>query len=150
MDSAASFPDQARTLGSLLRGPYRKLSQQLYAEVAAHGFPEIRPSHSAVLRHLAPGGSRLTDLAEQADLTKQSMAYLVGYLEEHGYLKVQPDPHDGRAKRVRLTAKGGRLMNALMETSARLEARAARSMGRRELEALRRGLAALDAAIDEE
>lgn len=146
--SASSFPDQAGTLGALLRGPYRKLSQLLYAEVAAGGFPEIRPAHSALFRHIAPEGSRLTDLAEQADLTKQSMAYLVGYLEEHGYVRSKADSSDGRAKLVQLTAKGRKLMATLIEVSKHLEERAAKAMGRKELEALRRGLAALDAAID--
>jgi DNA-binding MarR family transcriptional regulator len=143
------FPDQAVTLGALLRAPYRVLARRLYAELTAGGFPEIRPAHSAVFRHITPEGSRLTDLAEQAEMTKQSMAYLVGCLEEHGYVKAYPDPDDGRARRVRLTARGRRLIDALLAASLRLEEEVARRMGRERIESLRENLAALDAALAE-
>jgi hypothetical protein len=41
-----------------------------YASLAEKGFPEIRPAHSAVFRNISPGDSRLTDLADQAGMTK--------------------------------------------------------------------------------
>lgn len=147
MTTSRPFPEQAGTLGALLRAPYRKLSRRLYARLAAAGFPEIRPAHSAVFRHIGAEGSRLTDLADQADLTKQSMAYLVGFLEKHGYVQVRPDLQDGRARLVKLTARGKRLIAKLLAESEALENEAAEVMGRGKLDDLRRGLAALDAAM---
>jgi DNA-binding MarR family transcriptional regulator len=145
----SSFPDQAVTLGALLRRPYRKLSDRLYAEMAANGFPEIRPSHSVVFRHIAPAGSRLTELAGTAGLTKQSMAYLVGHLEQHGYVKITTDPADGRARRVQLTRRGNAFVATLLKASLRLENEAGKIMGSAKLQNLRAGLEALDAAISE-
>jgi DNA-binding MarR family transcriptional regulator len=144
-----AFPDQAATLGSLLRSPYRKLSVRLYAEMAASGFPEVRQSHSMVFRHIAPSGSRLTDLAEIAGLTKQSMAYLVGHLARHGYVKIFTDPADGRAKLVQLTKRGNSFVENLLKASSRLESEAEAKVGKTKLQNLREGLKALDLAISE-
>jgi DNA-binding MarR family transcriptional regulator len=147
MVPSAPFPDQARTLGSLLRAPYRRLADRLYADLAANGFPEIRPAHSAVFRHISPDGSRLTDMAEQAELTKQSMAYLVGYLEEHGYVTLHPDPDDGRAKLVRLTRRGQAFIAALLKASAAVEDDLAAALGATKLKQLRDLLEQADAAL---
>ena len=146
---ASSFPEQADTLGALLRSPYRKLSKRLYAEMASNGFPEIRPAHSVVFRHIMPAGSRLTDLAEIAGLTKQSMAYLVGYLEKHGYVTIFTDPADARAKLVQLTKRGNLFIASLLKASARLEVEAGEKMGRANLQKLREGLKALNLAVME-
>lgn len=124
------------------------MQQRLYAELSARGFSEIRPAHSAVFRHIAPGGSRLTTLAEQAELTKQSMAYLVAYLEEHGYVRQKPDPEDGRAKQVFLTSRGEAFVNALLDAGSKLEQGAARKLGARRLKQLRTLLGELDAALE--
>jgi DNA-binding MarR family transcriptional regulator len=107
----------ARTLGYLLRLPYERLSEQVYGALAAEGFPEVRPAHSAVFRHIAASGSRVSDLAEQAGLTKQSMAYLVETLASAGYLSIAPDPSDGRAKLVRLTRRGQAVSATLVRLS---------------------------------
>ena len=147
MALSASFPDQARTLGALLRAPYRKLADRLYADLAAHGFPEIRPAHGAVFRHIAPEGSRLTELAEQAELTKQSMAYLIGYLEEHGYVSLHPDPNDGRAKLARLTRRGQSFVAALLRASTAAENALAARLGATRLKQLRDLLEQADAAL---
>lgn len=145
--SPTSFPEQARTLGALLRLPYQRLSKRLYAEMAAGGFGEIRPSHSVVFRHLAPEGSRLTDLAEVSGLTKQSMAYLVEHLAKHDYVTVGADPVDRRAKRVLLTRRGEVFMKALLAASTRLEEELGKKIGRTKLQTLRTALAELDEAI---
>lgn len=148
MGDSHTIPNQAQTLGALLRTPYRKLSQNLYGRLAKAGFPEIRPAHSAVFRNISPDGSRTTELAEQADMTKQSMGYLVDYLERHGFVRLEPDPKDGRAKIVRLTPRGRRVTQTLVQSSAHLEEQVAMTMGQKSLGQLRRQLVALSEALD--
>jgi DNA-binding MarR family transcriptional regulator len=148
MAGSHTIPHQAQTLGALLRTPYWKLSHNLYGRLAKAGYPEIRPAHSAVFRNISPDGSRTTELAEQADMTKQSMAYLVGYLERHGYVRLEPDPKDGRAKIVRLTPRGRRVTQTLVESSAHLEEQVAMTMGQKSLRQLRRQLVALSEGLD--
>ena len=132
--------ERRRTLGALLRLPYEALQREVYGGLAARGFPGIRPAHSAVFRHIGPDGARLTALAERAGMTKQSMAYLVDGLEEAGHLRSAPDPNDGRARIVRLTAKGERVLDALLDLSAEAEARVADRIGKRRAAKLRRAL----------
>lgn len=61
---------------------------------------------------IAPNGSRVSDLAEQARVTKQSAASLVEQLEKAGYVERVPDPTDGRARLVRLTPRLRRVADA--------------------------------------
>ena len=139
-----TFPDKAGTLGALLRAPYERLTEQLYAGLADAGFREVRAAHSAVIRNLPEAGARLTDLAERAGITKQSMSYLVGHLEKHGYLRIGRDPDDARALRVRFTARGRRLASALVARSRELEEKAAACLGTHAMSELRDRLVELD------
>jgi DNA-binding MarR family transcriptional regulator len=110
-----------RTLGFLLRRPYETLSERVYGALAAKGFPDIRPAHSGVFRHIALSGSRVSELADRGRMTKQSMAYLVDSLADGGYVTIVPDPADGRAKLVRLTPRGREVWAALVALSREVE-----------------------------
>ena len=60
-----------------------------------------------VMRHLhADRGVRLGVLAEVAGVTKQAISQQVAHLEAHGYVVVESDLGDSRAKVVRLTEQG--------------------------------------------
>lgn len=142
-----TFPDLAETLGSLLRRPYQLLLESMYERLAASGFPEVRAAHSSVFRHLSPEGSRLTDLAAAAGMTKQSMAYLVESLTAEGYLLTAQDPDDGRAKRVMLTAKGKRCVQTAVKLSLQMEEEAAAQMKKGGMKELRRLLKELNETL---
>lgn len=134
---AKNITEQVGTLGALLRLPYERLVRRQYAELSGRGFPDIRPAHSAVFRHILPQGSRVTELAERAQMTKQSMAYLVAHLQEHGYVDFAPDPSDGRAKLVCLTERGVAVQQTLIAIGRRIEAELAEALGAKELAKLR-------------
>jgi len=138
------IPGQAGTLGALLRAPYERLTERLYGGLEQAGFRGVRPAHSAVIRHLPEAGARLTELAARAGITKQNMAYLVGHLEECGYLRVTRDRRDARARLVRFTPKGLRLAAALVAGSRALKEEAAARLGERTMQELRERLATLD------
>ena len=55
---------------------------------------------------IAPEWSRLTDLAEQAQITKQSAGFLIDQLERAGYVHRTPDPTDARARLVSIAPRG--------------------------------------------
>ncbi|WP_426954855.1 MarR family winged helix-turn-helix transcriptional regulator [Muricoccus radiodurans] len=139
-----------RTLGYLLRRPYETLQAQVYGQLAGRGFPDIRPAHSAVFRFIAPAGSRVSELAERAQMTKQSMSYLVEALAGGGYVTVGPDPEDGRAKRVRLTARGRAVSEALVALSRKVEAGFAARLPPGRMAALRDLLGELTEALEKE
>jgi len=139
--------DEIGTLGALLRMPYQALSQKLYTELAKT-YPEIRPAHGAVFRHLPPGGARVTDLADRAQMTKQSMGYLVDYLQAAGHVHLAQDPSDGRAKLVLFTPKGEECLALALALSAQVEAEASACMAPGEMEQARVLLKRLGAAIE--
>ncbi len=91
----------------LLGVAFDEFSEELHRRVAAAGYGDIRPGHGCVFGGIdAENGSRLTDLAERAMMTKQTVGEVVSDLEKLGYVERVPDPDDGRAKIVRLTPKG--------------------------------------------
>jgi DNA-binding MarR family transcriptional regulator len=84
----------------------RALIADLVSTAAERGFPEVRISHNAVFATLQAEGSRVSDMAACAGITKQSLAAIVKDLERAGLVTVSPDPADGRAKVVKYTDRG--------------------------------------------
>jgi DNA-binding MarR family transcriptional regulator len=101
---------QRLELGILLFVANRALEQRAFDAVVADGITDITLSQARVAARIAPDGSRVSDLAAQARVTKQSAAFLVEQLEASGYVERVPDPTDGRAKLVRLTSRADRLV----------------------------------------
>jgi DNA-binding MarR family transcriptional regulator len=91
----------------LLGVAFDEFAEELSRRVAAAGFEDIRPGHGCLFGNIDPDeGSRLTDLAQRANMTKQSVGEVASDLEQRGYVERVPDPNDGRAKIIRLTAHG--------------------------------------------
>jgi DNA-binding MarR family transcriptional regulator len=93
-------------IGILLRNPFQRLVERIHADLAEDGYPDIRPAHGNVFQFIGKKGARITQMAEKAQMTKQSMSYLVEYLEERNYLERRQDPEDGRAVVFYVTKKG--------------------------------------------
>ena len=83
-------------------------------------YPDLRPAHVQVFSGGPIDGLRVTELAERAAMTKQSMHELVGHLERCGYLRREPDPADARARLVRLTGRGREVEETAHAASARV------------------------------
>lgn len=149
MASHHSKTKELRTLGAILRVPFEALIDYNYRRLAEAGFDDVRPAHGAVLRHIARDGSRVTDLAQRAHMTKQSMAELVAWLQQRGYAEMTPDPQDGRAKLVRLTDRGWQVHATLVNASKAFEKEYAQSVGAAEWKRLRSLLERFAAWADE-
>jgi DNA-binding MarR family transcriptional regulator len=98
------------------------MEARVFAALAAAGFDDFTPSQARVFQRIAPGGSRLTDLAEQAQITKQSAGFLVDQLMRAGYVERAPDPTDARARLVRIAARGARAIPVAAAVVAEVEA----------------------------
>ena len=120
------------SLVRLLGEGFRSLDSHLHEGMVAAGLEDVRPAHYAVFRYLKPEGSRVTELAEEARMTKQSMGELVVYLEQRGYVERRPDPRDRRAKIVVLTEAGLRWAEAAVERLEEVEDALAERMGGQE------------------
>src|SRR5438067_10091297 len=135
-------------IGILLRAPLQDFVQRITAGLADAGFDDIRPAHTAVFQHIEAEGTRLTDLAERAQITKQSMGYLVDYLEQRGYVERRPDPSDRRVALICLTDRGWDQIRAALSIIAAIEDDWARRIGESRIEQLRDDLTELAAPRD--
>jgi DNA-binding MarR family transcriptional regulator len=115
---------------------FRVLIDELHAELARQGHPDLRPMHGFVLQAVGPGGTTAAGLGRRLGISKQAAGKTIDTLEQLGYLERGPDPADARRKVVRLT---GRALEAL-DRSARifdeLRARWAEVIGPERLRAL--------------
>lgn len=110
-------------IGYLLNRAARRWNALFMERLRAHGVDDVRPSFGAVMVPLfEQDGLRLGQLARRAGLSKQTVTNIVGRIEAIGYLARRPDPEDGRAIRVYLTAKGRALERAVGIALTEMEA----------------------------
>jgi DNA-binding MarR family transcriptional regulator len=129
----------------LLDVAFDDFSDEVYRRVEAAGIRDIRPGHGCVFGNIEPEGSRLTDLAERAGMTKQSVGEMASDLERRGYVERVPDPSDGRAKIIRLTARGREVQALGRRVIDDVEREWAERYGEERLAALREALEAITA-----
>src|SRR5436305_14936990 len=118
---------------------------ELERRVAETSYSDIRITHGCVFGNIEPDGSRLTDLAERAHMTKQSVGEVATELEQRGYLERVPDPNDGRAKIIRLTARGQEAQAVGRRVIDEIEQEWAERFGVERIAALRDALEAVTA-----
>ena len=136
------------TLPWMLLEAFRHVDGEIQASLQDRGISEIRPSQARAMLLVDRSGTRLGDLAERAQITKQAMMQVVDDLVSSGLARRVPDPSDARAKIVKLTAKGLRQRAEARRALASVEARAKRRLGDRRYEALR--IALVDLSSEEE
>src|SRR6185437_15270437 len=134
----------SKNLAILLREPFRIGSELLHVRLAERGHPDVRPPHGNVFQFLDDDGTRVSVLAQRAQITKQSMAELVAHLECHGYVERVPDPSDRRAKLVRATARGSEVYAIARDVVAEIEADWTRQLGGPKMRQLRELLTELN------
>jgi len=105
----------------LIRETGRAMVAQLIERLHAAGYPEITGAHHPLFENIDFEGTRMTVLAARAGTTHQSMGELVQSLEARGYVVRRPDPADGRARLVRLTPSGRRLVRRALLEMKRIE-----------------------------
>jgi DNA-binding MarR family transcriptional regulator len=128
-------------LGRMLLEGQRALAAELAAELSERGYEELRPGHATVFLHIdRRAGTRLTELAGRARISKQGMMLAVDDLESRGYVRRVDDARDARAKIVRLTAVGRSAAAECRRAVQAVEQRARRQLGDRRYDALRDAL----------
>lgn len=85
---------------------HRAAEIRVHEVLAGSGAEQLTHAQMRLVQRLAPGGIRLTDLAEQARVTKQTAGALVDDLVRQGFVERTPDPTDARARLVVMTDKG--------------------------------------------
>jgi DNA-binding MarR family transcriptional regulator len=131
-------------IGALVRRPAEAVHRRILREANEAGFTDLVPAHLAVLRYPGPNDRRPSELADEIGATKQAMNYLLGQLEQLGYLVRDADHDDKRARRVRVTKRGRVLRDCLRESVTRIENELEAELGPAEFNQLRTALLALN------
>lgn len=93
-------------IGRRLNETARIFEHKIVENLKLRGHDELTVAHISLTRNLDEDGTRLTELARRASMTKQSMSELVDQVERTGLIEKRRDPTDGRAKLVCFTPKG--------------------------------------------
>ena len=109
------------SIATLLFVAHRAAETQIMAALAAAGFDDLTVAQCRIAQRLSVDGIRVTELAEQAGVTKQTAGALVDELERAGYVARRPDPRDARARLVVLSDRGRRLCAAAATEVAKVE-----------------------------
>jgi DNA-binding MarR family transcriptional regulator len=116
-------------VGQLLGLMLRRFRADLFAWGEAAGYTNLRLSHLQVFGNIDWTGTRLTELAARAAMTRPSMIELVDELQQAGYLERRPDERDGRAKLICLTRDGRRIVVQALRAVRQIESTYAREVG---------------------
>jgi DNA-binding MarR family transcriptional regulator len=134
--------------GVLLFIPYRALEDRVFGALAEAGFDDVTPAQARVLQRVAPAGTRLTELAAAAQVTKQTAGFLVDQMERTGYVRRTPDPTDARARLVRLADRALAAKAVADAAVAEVEAGWRAHLGERRFRQLREALTRLREVTD--
>ena len=148
-DSSSEITDQGPFLGAKLRLGWQWIREQIYSGVHAAGYDDLNPAHVGVFRYPTLDGQRPSELAEQMQITRQSVNDLLKHLELRGYLTRGADLADKRGRVIRLTAKGHRLEQTIKSHAHAAELSIAQKLGPRRYSQLRVALEEFERHIAE-
>ena len=100
------------------------VSRRMAAELSGLSFSRfagLRGGQRRVLQMIPPGGIRITDLAQVADMTKQAAGEFADRLEAGGFTVTRRDGRDRRARLVERTPAGDEAAAAVSRAIAAVE-----------------------------
>ena len=135
-------------LGVLLFIAARAMESANMEALARAGYGDMTIAQARIAARVEPDGSRVSRLAEAAQVTKQTAGFLVEQLERAGYVERVPDPTDRRASLVRIAARGRAAREAVLPALADAEARWLAHIGPERMAQLRETLTLLRQVAD--
>lgn len=115
----------------LLFAGFRSLIDELHAELAQRGHPQMRPAHGFAMQAIGPHGATASDIGRRLGVSKQAAGKTVDKLIALGYAARGEDPDDARRKIVRLTPHGIDALRKSAEIFERLRHRWVQELGAR-------------------
>jgi DNA-binding MarR family transcriptional regulator len=139
--------DEDQNTGLLLFYPYRAMEARVLARVREAGY-DVTAAQARIFARIGPTGTRLSDLAAQAQVTKATAGFIVDQLERSGLVARVPDPDDGRARLATITDRGQHAVRVAAEEVAAVEEEWTAYLGARRMRQLRETLAELRQITD--
>jgi len=147
-DIATTRPGTQPSVSALLFSAYRAMESRIFGALRQAGYGDVTPAQGRVFRVIGPDGSRLTDIAQAARVTKQTAGFLVDQLIRAGYVVRVPDPADARARLIKIAPKGSAVIPIGAAVVAGVEAEWAALLGQERMQMLRETLQLLFEATD--
>ena len=141
-------PRERQNLALLCFYPSRAMEARLLAAMSDAGYDDITLAQARIAARIGPRGTRLTDLAEQALVTKQTAGHLVDQLERAGYVRRVPDPTDARARLVQMAERGQELVALARKVESQVEREWTAHLGEKATAQLRAALERLREITD--
>ncbi len=136
------------SIGVLMFIASRASETRVSAAMRGAGVDDVTPAQGRIAARIGPQGTRISELAEQALVSKQTATSLVDRLESAGYVERVPDPADGRARLVRFTSRGEALFPLARSVEADVEREWTAHLGARRMRELRESLTRLREITD--
>ena len=124
-------------IGALLRIPFETVRDRMLAGLHERGYTDLIAAHLDVFQYPGPENRRPIELATDTRMSKQALNYLLGQLEQLGYLTREADDTDQRSKRIRLTPRGRTAGMAIREIVQEVEGEWEQQLGARNFAQLR-------------
>ncbi|MGY4712750.1 MarR family winged helix-turn-helix transcriptional regulator [Mycolicibacterium sp. CBM1] len=140
--------DDAPSTPTLMFIAHRAAEAQVMTSLSTVDGSDITVAQARLLQRMNANGIRLTDLAQQAGVTKQTAGALVDQLQAAGYVVRTPDPADARARLVVLSDTGAALCRAAAAEVAQVEHRWRKHLGAKRYQELRAALVDLREITD--
>jgi DNA-binding MarR family transcriptional regulator len=134
-------------LATLMFVSYRAMDERVRKAMRDAGY-DVTVAQARIAQRIAEDGTRLTELADRAQVTKQTASLLVAALEREGLVERVPDPDDGRARLIRLSARGREASQRAMEVVIGVEREWAEHLGPELTDRMREGLVRLREVTD--
>ncbi len=131
--------DEHGLLRSLVHATYW-LDDGLQAHMRKHANLSLPRAQSMAMIYLTEGVDRPSDLAGKLAVSKQAAQQVLKELAKKGIIRMEPDPQNGRQKRVVFTDYGRELRSIAKQGLFALDAELNRRIGTKNLLALRRAL----------
>jgi|SRR5689334_20271262 DNA-binding MarR family transcriptional regulator len=131
MVDGAPADDGPLNIGLLCFIVQRAMEDRVLADIAAAGFDDVTIAQARVLARVSSKGTRITELAERARVSKQTVTFMVDQLERAGYVRRVPDPSDARARLVVFADRGLAAQQVARRTEAVVQEEWTRHLGRR-------------------
>jgi DNA-binding MarR family transcriptional regulator len=135
-------------VGLLMQIAFRAMEQRVLTALAESGFGDITVAQARIVAQIDAEGTRLTELAARAQVTKQTASFLVDQVERAGYVERVPDPSDRRARLVRLTDHGRRAAEFANSVADRVQREWSAHLGVEAMRSLRQALTRLREVTD--
>lgn len=141
------MPDDLH-IGVLLFIPSRAAETRIVDALHRAGYADITPAQARMAARIGAHGTRVSDLAQQAQVTKQTATALVDRLESAGWVERIPDPSDARVRLVRLGPRAYEAAPVIRAEEQAIEAEWTEHLGARRMARLREALEALREITD--